>query len=114
MKVALAFPDVYDLGMSNLGMAILYDILNKEVNVLAERVFTPAPDMQTYLRHRDIPLSSLESGCPLGQFDILGFSLLYELNYTNVLAMLDLAGLPFRSKDRNHQHPLTIAGDSPK
>ena len=110
LKFALAFPDLYEIGTSHFGLQILYHILNKRTDVLAERVFTPAPDMQTYLRQREIPLSSLESGCPLGQFDILGFSLLYELNYTNVLAMLDLAGIPFRSKDRDQQHPLIIAG----
>lgn len=110
LKFALAFPDLYEIGTSHFGLQILYHILNKRPDVVAERVFTPAPDMQTYLQRREIPLSSLESGCPLGQFDILGFSLLYELNYTNVLAMLDLAGIPLRSKDRDRQHPLIIAG----
>ena len=110
LKFALAFPDLYEIGTSHFGLQILYHILNKRPDVVAERVFTPAPDMQTYLRQREIPLSSLESGCPLGQFDILGFSLLYELNYTNVLAMLDLAGIPLRSNDRDQQHPLIIAG----
>jgi len=110
LKFALAFPDLYEIGTSHFGLQILYHILNQHPDVLAERVFTPAPDMQAYLRQREIPLQSLESGCPLGQFDILGFSLLYELNYTNVIAMLDLAGLPFKSKDRDRHHPIIIAG----
>jgi len=110
LKFALAFPDLYEIGTSHFGLQILYHILNQRSDILAERVFAPALDMQGYLRRREIPLPSLESGIPLGQFDIIGFSLLYELNYTNVLGMLDLAGLPFKSKERDHRHPIIIAG----
>jgi radical SAM family uncharacterized protein/radical SAM-linked protein len=110
LKFALAFPDLYEIGTSHFGLQILYHILNQRPDILAERVFAPALDMQSYLRRQEIPLQSLESGSPLGQFDIIGFSLLYELNYTNVLGMLDLAGFPFKSKDRDHRHPLIIAG----
>lgn len=110
LKIALAFPDLYEIGTSHFGLQILYHILNQRNDILAERVFTPAPDMQDYLRDRDIPLSSLETGHPLGQFDIIGFSLLYELNYTNLIAMLDLAKLPFKSCERDHRQPLIIAG----
>jgi len=110
LKMALAFPDLYEIGTSHFGLQILYHILNQHPDILAERVFTPAPDMQDYLRERRLPLTSLESGRPLGRFDIIGVSLLYELNYTNLLAMLDLAGLPFKSQNRDGQHPFIIAG----
>ena len=110
LKVALAFPDLYEIGTSHFGLQILYHILNQHPAILAERVFTPAPDMEGFLRERELPLQALESGRPLAQFDILGFSLLYELNYTNVLTMLELAGLPFKSVGRDQRHPLVIAG----
>ena len=110
LKVALAFPDLYEIGTSHFGLQILYHVLNQRADILAERVFTPAPDMEAFLRKRAIPLQSLESGRPLSNFDIVGFSLLYELNYTNVLTMLELAGLPFKSEDRDHRHPFIIAG----
>ena len=110
LKVALAFPDLYEIGTSHFGLQILYHILNRHPAMLAERVFTPAPDMEGFLRERGLPLQALESGRPLQQFDILGFSLLYELNYTNVLTMLELAGLPFKSADRDRRHPFVIAG----
>ncbi len=110
LKMALAFPDLYEIGTSHFGLQILYHILNQRRDVLAERVFTPAPDMQDYLRRQHLPLPSLESGCPLTQFDLIGFSLLYELNYTNMLAMLELADIPFKSQDRDQRHPLVIAG----
>ncbi len=110
LKVAMAFPDLYEIGTSHFGLQILYHILNRHPAILAERVFTPAADMEGFLRERGLPLQALESGRPLAQFDILGFSLLYELNYTNVLMMLELAGLPFKSADRDQRHPLVIAG----
>ncbi|MBI2863278.1 MAG: TIGR03960 family B12-binding radical SAM protein [Chloroflexi bacterium] len=112
LKVALAYPDVYEVGMSNLGLAILYDLLNRRENVLAERVFAPWPDMETAMRGSDLPLFSLETKNPLSAFDIVGFSLGYELTYTNVLNMLDLAGIPIRSAERTQEHPLIIAGGS--
>jgi radical SAM family uncharacterized protein/radical SAM-linked protein len=110
LKVALAFPDLYEIGTSHFGLQILYHILNQHPDILAERVFTPAPDMEGFLRKRGLPLQALESGRPLRQFDILGFSLLYELNYTNVLTMLELAQLPFKCEDRDRRHPFVIAG----
>ena len=109
-RVCLAFPDIYDLGMSNLGLAILYDILNSMDGVLAERSYTPWPDMATAMREAGIPLYSLESLHTLADFDIIGFSLPYEILYTNFLEMLDLAGLPLFSAERNAHHPLVIAG----
>ncbi|MBM3310856.1 MAG: TIGR03960 family B12-binding radical SAM protein [Candidatus Aminicenantes bacterium] len=109
LRVALAFPDVYEVGMSYLGQKILYDRLNRRPDILAERVFTPWPDFERALREARRPLASLESKIPLGDFDVLGFSLLYELNFTNVLTILDLAGLRFRSSERP-AGPLVIAG----
>jgi radical SAM family uncharacterized protein len=110
LRVALAFPDIYDLGMSNLGLAILYHILNQQQDTLAERVFAPWPDMEDAMRRQGIPLHSLETKHTLADFDILGFSLPYETLYTNALNMLDLAGIPMRSADRGPEHPLVIAG----
>jgi radical SAM family uncharacterized protein len=110
LRVCLAFPDVYDLGMSNLGLAILYDVLNALPDVLAERAFMPWVDMVEAMQAALIPLYSLESKRPLADFDVIGFSLPYEQLYTNLLEMLDLAGLPVRSSARNESHPLVVAG----
>jgi radical SAM family uncharacterized protein len=110
LRIALAYPDLYEIGMSNMALPILYDILNRRPDVLAERVFAPWPDMAAQLRANSIPLSSLESGHPLQDFDVIGFSLGYELTYTNVLNMLDLAQLPVLAGERNDRHPLVIAG----
>lgn len=110
LHVALAFPDIYDLGQPNLGLAILYDILNKKPDIVAERVYAPWIDMEQAMREHDIALFSLESKKALSEFDIVGFSLPYESIYTNVLNMLDLADIPLRSKDRSSTHPLIIAG----
>jgi len=112
LRVALAYPDVYDIGMSNLGLAILYEILNQEDGVLCERVYAPWTDMEQTMRQEGIPLFSLETRHPLGEFDIIGFSLGYELTYTNVLNMLDLAGLPLLAAERRRALPLVIAGGS--
>lgn len=109
-KVALAFPDLYDLGMSNLGLMILYDIVNKHENLLAERVFSPWTDMEALMRQEDIPLYSLETKHPIREFDLLGISLPYEQLYTNALNLLDLAGMPVRSEERDESFPLVIAG----
>jgi len=109
-KVALAFPDVYEIGMSYLGQKILYALLNKDRTVLAERVFAPWPDFERELRAVALPLASLENGIPLREFDIVGFSLLYELNFTNVLTMLDLGGIPLTSAERGEADPWVIAG----
>ncbi|MFL6274182.1 MAG: TIGR03960 family B12-binding radical SAM protein [Blastocatellia bacterium] len=109
-RVALCFPDTYEIGMSHLGLKILYSLLNQRDGWQAERVYAPWPDMEARLRERHVPLLSLESYTPLADFDIVGFSLQYELTYTNVLTMLDLGGIPLRSKDRTLNDPLIIAG----
>jgi radical SAM family uncharacterized protein len=109
-RIALVFPEIYDLGMSNLGLAVLYDQINQRADALAERAFSPWVDMELAMRKSRLPLFSLESKQPLAGFDILGFSLPYETLYTNTLNALDLAGLPVRSSDRNAGHPLVIAG----
>lgn len=108
--VALAFPDIYDIGVPNLGLTILYHILNQRTDVLAERVYLPWIDMETAMRQHGIPLYSLESKTPVRQFDILGITLPYETLYTNVLNLLDLAGIPLHSSERTIQDPLVIAG----
>jgi len=109
-RVCLAFPDIYDLGMSNLGLMILYDVLNKLPNVLAERAFLPWVDMIAAMREAGIPLYSLENKRPLADFDIIGVTLPYEQVYTNLLEMLDLAEIPLRSANRDREHPLILAG----
>lgn len=110
LRVALAFPDLYEIGTSHFGLQILYSVLNARKDIAAERVFAPGSDLETRLKSAGIPLSSLESGTPLDRFDIIGFSLLYELNFTNILSMLDLSGIPFYSGERDDSHPLVIAG----
>ncbi len=112
IRIALAFPDVYEVGMSNLALPILYKILNDQPDALTERVYAPWVDMEALLRQHNIPLFSLETRHPLEDFDIIGFSLGYELTYTNVLNMLDLAKIPLFSHQRNDSHPLVIAGGS--
>ena len=107
---ALAFPDTYAIGMSHQGMQILYGLLNERKDTACERVFAPWYDMEAALRKHDIPLYSLESFRPLGEFDIIGFSLQYEMSYTNVLNMLDLAKIPFKRGERTGDDPLVIAG----
>jgi radical SAM family uncharacterized protein len=109
-KVALAFPDIYDIGVSNVGLKILYDQINQRDDALAERAYAPWVDMEERMREQGIPLYALESKHPLAEFDILGFSLPYETLYTNTLNLLDLAGIPVRSADRDETHPLIIAG----
>lgn len=111
-KIALAFPDIYELGGSNLGLAILYDLINKRDDLLAERVYCPWIDFEAKMRENAIPLYSLETAHPVADFDILAFSLPYEQLYTNVLTMLDLAGIPLRAEERNAGHPVVIAGGS--
>ena len=110
LKFCLAFPDVYEVGMSHLGIQILYHLLNGIKGVACERAFAPWVDMEKVLRDKRIPLSSLESSTPLRRFDIVGFSLQYELCLTNVLNMLDLSDIPLFSKDRDDRFPLVIAG----
>ena len=110
LTFALAFPDLYEIGTSHFGLQILYTILNKQDNIAAERFFTPAPDMEKLLLEKGIPLCSLESKMDLRQFDIIGFSLLYELNFTNILTMLHLSKIPFYAKERDDTFPLIIGG----
>ena len=110
VRVALAFPDVYEVGMSNLGLRILYSVLNSQAGVAAERVFAPAADMEQQMRAAGIPLFSLETASPIRNFDVLGFSLAYEMTYTTVLAMLDLARIPVLARDRTGHDPIVIAG----
>ncbi len=108
--VALAFPDIYDIGMPNVGLAILYHILNNRPDVLAERAYVPWTDMEEQLRQHEIPLYSLESKHALADYDILGFTLPYESLYTNTLNLLDLSGIPLFTNQRTENHPLVIAG----
>jgi len=107
---ALAFPDAYEVAQSGLGFKILYYIINKNRNFSCERVFAPMPDMEKYLRNNEIPLFSLESKTPLSQFDIIGFTLQYEMTYSNILNILDLGGIPLRSSKRNECSPIIIGG----
>src|SRR5882724_10239266 len=109
-RVCLAFPDVYDIGMSHLGYKILYKILNDDPRTLAERCYTPWVDMEAALRKRGLPLVSLESARPLRDFDVVGLSLQYELTYSNCLTLLDLGGVPLRTVDRSEDDPLVVAG----
>jgi radical SAM family uncharacterized protein/radical SAM-linked protein len=109
-RVCLAFPDVYDIGMSHLGFKILYKILNDDPRTLAERAYAPWIDMEAQLRARGLPLVSCESARALRDFDVVGFSLQFELTYTNVLAMLDLGGIALRAEDREEDAPLVLAG----
>lgn len=107
---ALAFPDVYDVGMGHLGYKILYSILNQGDDIAAERVYAPWLDMEEQMRQAGIPLFSLETKHALSEFDIVGFTLQYELSYTNILNMLDLGGIPLRSAERTESDPFVIAG----
>ncbi len=99
LSFLLAFPDVYEIGMSHLGIRMLYDILNRRPDVVAERTFAPWIDMEALMRERGIPLFSIESHRAARDFDVIGFTLQYELHYTNVLTMLDLASVPLRAAD---------------
>ncbi|MBN1830888.1 MAG: TIGR03960 family B12-binding radical SAM protein [Deltaproteobacteria bacterium] len=110
VSIALAFPDVYEVGMSHLGLKILYHTLNSHTWLAAERIFSPWTDLEEELRERRIPLPALESGRPLLEFDIVGFSLQHELSFTNVLNILNLSGIPFLSEQRDDSFPLIIAG----
>jgi len=109
-KVAFVFPDIYDIGVSNVGLKILYDQVNQREDALAERAYAPWLDMEALMREHGIPLYALESKRPLACFDLIGFSLPYETLYTNALNVLDLAGIPVRSADRDESHPIIIAG----
>ena len=110
LHMVLGYPDLYDIGTSHFGVQILYALLNERENIYAERVFAPAPDLEDLLREKGMPLFSLETRTPLADFDIVGFSLLYELNYTSILSMLSMSGIPFLSSERDDSHPLLVAG----
>jgi radical SAM family uncharacterized protein/radical SAM-linked protein len=109
-RVCLAFPDAYEIGMSHLGTKILYSLLNKVEGIACERLFAPWPDLEKELRARSLPLYTLETASRLGDFDVVGFSLQYELNYTNLLNILDLGGIALRSNARPDDQPLILAG----
>jgi radical SAM family uncharacterized protein len=109
-RICLAFPDTYEIGMSHLGTKILYGVLNGAADIACERAFAPWLDCEAELRARGLPLVTLESATPLAEFDVVGFSLQYELTYTNVLNVLDLSGIPLRAADRGDTGPLIIAG----
>ncbi len=110
LRVGLAFPDLYEVGMSHLGLNLLYSCVNRAPGLFGERVFMPDEDLEQLLRCSETPLTTLETRLPLHRLDVLGFSLAYELTYTNVLGILDLGGIPLRSADRAREHPLVIAG----
>lgn len=110
IRIALCFPDVYEIGMSHIGLGILYDLINKIPNVSLQRVFAPWVDMEKYLKDNGLPLKSLEGGLPLYAFDIVGFSLQYELSFTTLLNMLYMGNIPIRSVERTDAHPIVIAG----
>ncbi len=110
LRYAFCFPDVYEIGMSHLGIKILYGLLNNREDIWCERVFAPWVDMEDEMRKSGVPLFALESGDSVKDFDMIGFTLQYEMSYTNILNMLDLAGLPIKAKDRNDLTPIVVAG----
>jgi len=113
VRFAFAFPDIYEIGMSYMGMQILYNILNSHEDIFCERVFAPANDMEEAMRKEGFPLFSLETKTPLADFDIIGFTLQYEMSFTTILNMLDLAGIPAKRADRlksGRKWPLIVAG----
>ncbi|MBQ8345247.1 MAG: TIGR03960 family B12-binding radical SAM protein [Clostridia bacterium] len=110
LRFAFCFPDTYEIGMSNLGVRILYGVLNREKDIWCERVYDPWVDMQEQMKTHGLPLCACESGDPLTEFDMVGFTLQYEMSYTNVLNMLDLAGIPLRSAERGEEFPIIIGG----
>lgn len=112
IKVLTAFPDVYEIGMSHLGLKIIYHLLNNEDNIICERTYSPWPDLEKLLKEENLPIFSLESGKSVDEFDILAFTLQYEMSYTNILNILNLAGLSFYSSDRSEDDPLVIGGGS--
>lgn len=110
VKFALAFPDVYEVAMSHLGLKIIYSVINKREDALAERVYAPWVDMEKLMREKKLPLFALESKAPVREFDFLGFTLPYEMCYTNVLNMLELAGIPIHTEERGEEDPFVVAG----
>ena len=110
IRFCMCFPDVYEIGMSHLGIQILYDMFNQKENVWCERVYSPWPDMDKILRDRQIPLFALESQDPVRDFDFLGITIQYEMCYTNILQILDLSGIPLRAVNRTWEDPVVIGG----
>ncbi|MDD3429513.1 MAG: B12-binding domain-containing radical SAM protein, partial [Oscillospiraceae bacterium] len=110
LRFAFCFPDTYEVAMSHLGMKVLYEIINNEKHYWCERCFMPWLDMLEQMKEKDIPLFSLESKTPLTQFDVIGFTLQYELSYTNIVAMLRLAGIAEFAADRDEDAPIIVAG----
>src|SRR5512141_675034 len=110
LRFALAFPDTYEVGMSNLGFRLLYHLLNDRPEIACERVFLPWPDLEQMLRDERLPLFTLESRAPVADFDVLGVTLQFELAYTSVLALLDLSGIPLLAAERGDDDPLVVGG----
>ena len=110
VRFAMCFPDVYEIGMSHLGIQILYDMFNKREDVWCERVYSPWPDLDAVMRKEQIPLFALESQDPIKDFDFLGITIQYEMCYTNILQILDLSQMPLRAKDRGEKYPIVIGG----
>lgn len=110
LRIALSYPDIYEIGMSNFGLQILYHIINQQPDALAERVFAPMPDLETQLTTNNLQLTTIESFKPINQFDVIGFSLGHELTYTNIITMLKLGGIPLRSSERREKDPLILGG----
>ena len=110
VSFALCFPDIYEIGMSHLGSRIIYSALNSREDTVCERAYAPWADMEAQMRQHNIPMFTLETKRHLKDFDIIGFSLSYELCYTNILMMLDLSGIPFFAKERGDDMPLIICG----
>ena len=110
VRFGFAFPDTYEIGMSYMGMQILYNILNRNEKIYCERIFAPAEDMEALMREEGRKLFTLETFTPVDELDIVGFTLQYELSYTNVLNILDLSGMPLHSADRGEEFPVIVAG----
>ena len=110
IRFAMCFPDVYEVGMSHLGIQILYDMFNRREDTYCERVYSPWTDLDAIMRERHIPLFTLETQSPVKNFDFLGITLQYEMCYTNVLQVLDLAGIPLHSEDRTEDDPIVVGG----
>ena len=110
VRFAMCFPDVYDIGMSHLGIQILYDMFNKYEDVYCERVYSPWTDLDKIMREKHIPLFALESQDPVKEFDFLGITLQYEMCYTNILQVLELSGIPLHAEDRTWDDPIVIGG----
>ena len=110
IRYAMCFPDVYEIGMSYLGIQILYDMFNKREDTYCERVYSPWPDLDRIMREKNIKLFTLETQTPVDKMDFLGITIQYEMCYTNILQVIDLSGIPLMSKDRTKEHPIVIGG----